>query len=46
VGETFTLAEGQQLRIVAIDPEIAEEFRDAGFNAIFYVEPLASKSDQ
>jgi hypothetical protein len=38
--ETFTLGDGQQLRIVAIDWEIEQELRDAGFDAIFYVEPL------
>ena len=40
VDETFALGEGQQLRIVAIDWEIDQEFRDGGFDAIFYVEPV------
>ena len=34
VGDTFTLAEGQQVRIVAIDRDIAQEFKDAGFDTI------------
>ena len=38
--DTFTLGEGQQLRIVAIDWEIDQELKDAGFDAIFFVEPL------
>jgi hypothetical protein len=38
--ETFTLGDGQQRRIVAIDWEIDQELRDAGFDAIFCVEPL------
>ena len=32
VDETFTLGEGQQRRIVAIDWEIDQEFRDAGLD--------------
>jgi hypothetical protein len=40
VGDTCVLADGQELRIVAIDWEIAQELKDAGFDAIFFVEPM------
>jgi hypothetical protein len=39
VGDTFMLGEGQELRIVAIDRDIAQELKDEGFDAIFFVEP-------
>jgi hypothetical protein len=41
VGETFSLARGEQLRILAIDTEIADELVDSGFYAVFTVAPCA-----
>jgi len=38
--ESFTLGEGQQRRIVAIDWDIAPELIEASFTAIFFVEPV------
>lgn len=38
--DTFTLGDGQQLRITAIDWEIPRELTERGFTAIFFVEPL------
>jgi hypothetical protein len=40
VGETFSLASGETLRILEIRTELAPEMIDAGFNAIFVVEPI------
>jgi len=40
VGESFTLGERQQRRITAIDWDPPRELVDAGFRAIFFVEPV------
>jgi hypothetical protein len=40
VGETILLGPGDQLRILAIETEIAEELIERGFNGIFTVEPV------
>ena len=42
VGETIMLGEGERLRILGIETEIAAALVDHGFNGIFTVEPLAS----
>ena len=41
VGETIMLGEGEQLRILGIETEIAVELVDHGFNGVFIVEPVA-----
>jgi hypothetical protein len=41
VGETFLLAGGERLRIVAIDTDIDDELVERGINAVFTVEPAA-----
>ena len=40
VGDTFLLPGGERFRILAIQTEIAQQLLDAGFNAVFVVEPL------
>ena len=40
VGETIVLGEGEQLRILAIETEIADVLVDHGFNGVFTVEPV------
>jgi hypothetical protein len=40
VDDTFALADGRELRIVAIDWEIAQVLIDQGFTAIWFVEPV------
>ena len=40
VGDTFLLPGGEGFRILAIQTEIAQQLLDAGFNAVFVVEPL------
>jgi hypothetical protein len=39
VGETFSIGSGESFRILEIKTEIDEELIDAGFNAVFVVEP-------
>jgi hypothetical protein len=38
VGETFSLARGEQLRILAIDTDIDDELVERGINALFTIE--------
>ncbi len=38
VGEELMLGEGERLRILAIETEIAEELIEEGFNGVFTVE--------
>jgi hypothetical protein len=40
VGETIMLGDGERLRILGIDTEIADVLVDHGFNGIFTVEPV------
>jgi len=47
VGETIMLGEGERLRILGIETEIADVLVDHGFNGVLTVEPLAStRSDR
>jgi hypothetical protein len=46
VDDTFTVADGQELRIVAIESAIGRELKDAGFTAIFFVEPPRARSSR
>jgi hypothetical protein len=39
VGELITLGAGEQLRVLAIETEIADELLVRGFNGVFTVEP-------
>jgi hypothetical protein len=39
VGELITLGAGEQLRVLAIETEIADELLVQGFNGVFTVEP-------
>jgi hypothetical protein len=40
VGESFTLGGGEQRRVTAIQWDPPQELVDAGFRAIFFVEPV------
>jgi hypothetical protein len=40
VGETIMLGEGEQLRILDIQTEIADVLVDHGFTGVFTVEPV------
>ncbi len=39
-GEVITLGAGEQLRVVATQPEIADELIEEGFNGMLIVEPV------
>ena len=39
-GELITLGSGEQLRVVATQPDIAEELIERGFNGMLVVEPV------
>ena len=40
IGETFLLSRGEEVRILAIDTELADELIERGFNGVFVVEPV------